>query len=352
MHRIVDLRSDTVTRPTPAMRDAMASADVGDDVFRDDPTVLALESRVANLLGKEAALFVPSGTMANQIALRVHASPGTEVIAHAGAHLYNYEGGGAAALGGIQVRPLESGDGTLPLAAVQRAWHDDSDPHLAPTALIAFEDTQNACGGVVVPRGNINEVAAFARSRGTPLHLDGARLWNAATASGLSMVELSEPFDTVAVCFSKGLGAPVGSALAGSVAHIRRALRLRKQLGGGLRQAGVLAAAALYALDHHRERLIDDHRRARQLAEAIASTPGLTCAVHTVQSNLVYFGTEPAHRFGQLDEAGRPVVVSLLRERGVWVTGSAVRLRAVTHLDIDDAALEQAIEALKSLDRS
>lgn len=349
MQRIVDLRSDTVTRPTPAMRAAMATAEVGDDVFRDDPTVLALESRVASLLGKEAALFVPSGTMANQVALRVHASPGTEVIAHAGAHLYNYEGGGAAALGGVQVRPLESDDGTLPLAAVQRAWHDDSDPHLAPTSLIAFEDTHNACGGVLVPRENIDEVATFARSKGTPLHLDGARLWNAAVASGQSVAELAAPFDTVSVCFSKGLGAPVGSALVGSSAHMRRALRLRKQLGGGLRQAGVLAAAALHALDHHRERLADDHRRARRLADAIASTPGLTCAVHRVQSNLVYFGTAPGHRFGELDEAGRPALVGLLRERGVWVTGSAVRLRAVLHLDVDETALEQVLNALSSL---
>jgi threonine aldolase len=351
MQPIVDLRSDTVTRPTAAMRAAMASAEVGDDVFRDDPTVLALERRVAELLGKEAALFVPSGTMANQIALRVHASPGTEVIAHAGAHLYNYEGGGAAALGGIQVRPLESDDGTLPLMAVQRAWHDDSDPHLAPTALIAFEDTHNACGGVVIPRENVHDVAAFARSRNTPLHLDGARLWNAAVASGQSVAELAAPFDTVSVCFSKGLGAPVGSALVGSQAHIRRALRLRKQLGGGLRQAGILAAAANYALDHHRERLSDDHRRARQLADAIANTPGLTCDVRRVQSNLVYFGTAPGHPMGALDDAGRPAVVGLLRERGVWVTGSAVRLRAVLHLDVDDAALDRVLTALSSLAR-
>ncbi len=345
---MIDLRSDTVTRPTAAMRAAMASAEVGDDVFRDDPTVLALEARVAALLGKEAALFVPSGTMANQLAVRVHCPPGTELICHTGAHVYNYEGG-AAALAGVQVRPIESADGLLPVESLDRAFHDHCDAHLAPTACVALENTHNACGGVALAESGVRLVASWARARNLALHLDGARLWNASAALQRPVGELAAPFDTVSVCFSKGLGAPVGSALAGSHEAIRRALRYRKALGGGMRQVGVLAAAAAHALDHHLPLLVHDHRRARVLAEALVATPGLTCDLTRVQTNLVYFGTEAGHPFGALDASGRPALVGLLAERGVLITGSATRLRAVLHLDIDDAALGEVLAALTSL---
>lgn len=344
----VDLRSDTVTRPTAGMRAAMAAADVGDDVFRDDPTVLELEERVAALLGKEAALFVPSGTMANQIAVRVHCAPGTELICHAGAHVFNYEGGGAA-LAGVQVRPIDSADGLLPVAALDRAYHDDSDTHLAPTACVALENTHNGCGGVVLDPAGVAAVADWAQRKHVALHLDGARLWNAAVASGAAPDALAAPFHTVSVCFSKGLGAPAGSALAGSRAAIKKALRVRKAMGGAMRQAGILAAAALHALDYHVDRLAQDHRRAKALAAALAATPGLTCDLDRVQTNLVYFGVAPGHPLGALDERGRPAIVAQLAERGVLITGSAARLRAVLHLDVDDAGLAHTVAALETL---
>lgn len=347
---VVDLRSDTVTRPTPAMRAAMAAAEVGDDVFGDDPTVHALEAKVAQLLGKEAALLVPSGTMANQLAVRVHCRPGDEAIVHAGAHVLNYEGGAAAALSGVTLRALASTDGSLGVAAVAAALHLADDPHLAPTRLICFENTNNACGGTVVPEADVAAVANLARSHGLAMHLDGARLWNAAVATGRPLTALAACFDTVSVCLSKGLGAPVGSLLAGTRAHIHHARRVRKQFGGGMRQAGILAAAGLHALEHHLARLADDHHRARTLAEGIAEVPGLTVDRARVETNLVYFDVDPDHPAAQAGLAqARIDLTARLRARGVWIAGTASRLRAVTHLDVDDAGIERALAELRSV---
>ena len=338
----IDLRSDTVTRPTAAMKQAMVTAELGDDVFGDDPTVAALEERAAGLLGKEAALYVPSGTMANQLALRVHTQPGDEVIAHARCHIHNYESGAPAALWGVTVRAVDSADGSLPEEQVLAALHTDSDPHLAPTRLVCFENTHNACGGTVVPQEAIERVARLARGNGLGVHLDGARLLNAAVASGRTAADLARSADTVSLCLSKGLGAPVGSVLAGPLALIRRARRFRKMLGGGMRQAGIIAAAGLWALEHNVSRLADDHRRARHLAEALAAMPGVSIDLPRVQTNIVYFGVDPTH----------PLAAHLgarLAEAGVLVTGHGLRYRAVLHLQVDDAQTERAIATLRGL---
>ena len=328
MLKLVDLRSDTVTRPTPAMRAAMAAAEVGDDVYREDPSVMALEERVAALLGKEAALFVPSGSMGNQIAILCHTERGDEIVAGEGAHCAFYEVGAAAALGGAQF--AFAGRGGLftaddVLAAIKPAAY-----YLPRTRLVAIENTHNRAGGRVFPQEDVLAIAEVARAHGLSLHLDGARLWNAAAATGRTEAELAAPFDTVSVCFSKGLGAPVGSALAGSRAIVARALRFRKMLGGGMRQAGVLAAAALHALDHHRARLAEDHAAAKILAEKIAAVPG--AEVEAPETNIV-----------NIDTPGAPAQqrVAAARERGVLVGASgAHRVRAVTHLDLskDDVA--------------
>lgn len=341
----IDLRSDTVTRPTAAMREAMRVAPVGDDVFGDDPTVIALERRVATLLGKEAALYVPSGTMANQLAVRVHCRPGDEAIVHRGCHILNHEGGAAAALSGVTLRTLDSADGSLEPEAVQAALQLDDDPHHSPTALVALENTHNACGGVVVPQANAIALAALLRPLGVKLHLDGARLANAAMASGLSLAELAQPYDSATLCLSKGLGAPMGSLVSGSAEFIAQVRRWRKRFGGGMRQVGIVAAAGLYALDHHVERLADDHRRARCLAEAIAAHPHLSIDLAKVQTNLVYFDVARGNSSGAELALRRVTLVAQLRELGVLIMGGPSRLRAVTHLDIDDAAIDRTIEA-------
>ncbi len=347
--RPVDLRSDTVTQPSAAMKAAMLGAPLGDDVFGDDPTVIALQQFGAALLGKEAALFVPSGTMSNQLALRAHCRSGDEVIAHAGCHMVNYESGAAAALAGVHMRVVDSADGSLPMDQVAAAIHQTPDPHFAPTTLICFENTHNGCGGTVVPAENIRAVVAAAREKGIGLHLDGARLFNAAAASGTPARDIAAPFDTVSICLSKGLGAPVGSLLVGGEAAIRRAYRFRKMYGGAMRQSGVLAAAGLFALQHNVDRLGDDHRRARQLAEAIDACDGMSVALERVQSNLVYFDLAPGHPLAALEPDGRPLIVSRLEARGVKVVGGPHRLRAVTHLHVDDAALEHAIDAFRAV---
>lgn len=336
---ICDLRSDTLTRPTPAMRAAMAAAEVGDDVYGEDPTVKALEARVAELLGKEAALFVPSGTMGNQIGLLVHTRPGDEVIIGEGSHCAFYESGAAAAWAGVQF--AVAGQGGLFDAEQMTEQIKPAAYHFPRTRLVVVENTHNRAGGRVFPQRQVSAVAAAAREHGLGLHLDGARIWNAAVASGLDAAELAAPFDTVSVCFSKGLGAPVGSAVVGAREHIVAAHRFRKMLGGGMRQAGVLAAAALYALEHHRARLADDHRAARAFAEALRGAPGIELVSDPVETNIVSL------RVTLVDAAEMQRRAAL---HGVLMNVMGKRtLRAVTHLDVSEAEVLGAAEALRGL---
>ncbi len=327
----IDLRSDTVTKPTPAMRAAMAAAEVGDDVFADDPTVNALQQRIAALLGKEAALFVPSGTQSNLCGLMAHCQRGDEYIVGQMAHTYRWEGGGAAVLGSIQPQPLaQASDGSMALADIEASIKPD-DAHFAVTRLLALENTW---GGKVLPLGYLEQATALAHRKGLATHLDGARLFNAAVASKLPARQIAQHFDSVSVCFSKGLGAPVGSALVGSGAFIARAHRVRKMLGGGMRQAGVLAAA-LHALDHHVERLADDHANASRLAEGLQGLPGVT--VDMPQTNMVFVDLAPEKAPGAVDR---------LRAAGVLCTG-LYKLRFVTHLDVSAADIDRAIGVLR-----
>jgi len=338
----IDLRSDTVTRPTPAMRAAMHAAEVGDDVFHEDPTVNRLEERVAELLGKEAALFVPSGTMSNQIAVRVHTQPGDELICDVNCHIYNYEAGGPAVHSGVTCRTLEGDYGILDVTQLEDKVRPGDD-HQVRTRLVCLENTHNRGGGRVYPFEKIQAIHAWTRKHGLMLHLDGARLWNAIVATGIPAKQWGGLFDTVSVCFSKGLGAPVGSALAGPRELITGARRVRKLFGGGMRQAGVLAAAALYALDHHVERLAEDHRNAQIIAQAIADTPGLRLVPPQVETNLIWFCVER--------EAGTAKdVAAALKERGVLVHAAGPQtLRACTHLDVSAAQAEQAAEAIRRI---
>ena len=334
---MIDLRSDTVTRPTPAMLAAMAAAEVGDDVFGDDPSVNTLQTRIAALLGKEAALFVPTGTQSNLCALMAHCQRGDEYIVGQMAHTYRWEGGGAAVLGSIQPQPLQNqADGSILLADIEAAIKPD-DAHFAKSRLLTLENTW---GGQVLPLGYIEAATALARERGLATHLDGARLFNAAVASaGLAkdtVQQIARPFDSVSVCFSKGLGAPVGSALVGSRDLIARAHRIRKMLGGGMRQAGVLAAAALHALDHHVDRLADDHANARALAEGLQGLAGVT--VQPPQTNILFVDLVPEKAVG---------VVERLRAAGVLCTG-LYRLRFVTHLDVSAADIQRALVILRT----
>jgi threonine aldolase len=336
----IDLRSDTVTRPSPGMRDAMASAEVGDAVLGDDPTVLRLQERAAELLGQEAAIYVPSGTMANQIALKVHCDPGDDVLACEGAHLMWYESGAAGAIAGVQIRSI--GRAGRFSGEEVAAHYVEGQPTIPATRLVCVENTHNRSGGVVWPRAAVDEVVATARRLDMRLHLDGARLLNAATVLGVPAKALSGGFDTVSMCFSKGLGAPVGSVLAGSRALMARALRFRRMFGGSMRQSGIIAAAALYALDHNIERLADDHANARFLAERLAPVPGLIVDA-APPSNIVMVDLGPALPPAR-DLAGR------LAARGVLASVFGPRrLRLVTHLDVDRASCTRAADELASL---
>lgn len=340
---IIDLRSDTVTRPTLAMRAAMNAAEVGDDVFGEDPTVNRLEATVAERLGKEAALFVPSGTMSNQIAVKTHTRPGDELLCDANCHIYCYEAGGPAVLSGVTCRTIDGDFGILDLSQLEGEIKPD-DQHCVRTRLVCLENTHNRGGGRIYPIEKIEAIGQWAHRHGLAMHLDGARLWNAVVATGVPAREWARHFDTVSVCFSKGLGAPVGSALAGPRELIQRARRVRKLFGGGMRQAGVLAAAALYALDHHVERLAEDHRNAQIIAQAIADTPGLRLAPPEVDTNLIWVNVSP--ELGTVKD-----VAARLKQQGVLVHASGVRLRACTHLDVSRAQAERAAEAFRVLAR-
>ena len=333
----VDLRSDTVTQPTEGMRAAMFAAPLGDDVFGDDPTVNALQERIAAMLGKEAALFVPSGTQSNLAAIMSHCQRGDEYIVGQMAHTYRWEGGGAAVLGSVQPQPLaHQSDGTLALADIEAAIKPD-DAHFARTRLLTLENT---LGGKVLPMAYVEAATALARERSLATHLDGARLFNAAVKLGVPARDIAQHFDTVSVCFSKGLGAPVGSALVGPRELVQRAHRWRKMLGGGMRQAGVLAAAALYALDHHIDRLADDHTLAQRLAHGLAHLPGV--AVEPAHTNIVFVDVPAEH--------GTALVAHLLA-CGVRATGSfygrTSRLRFVTHLDVDASGIDRTVAAVR-----
>lgn len=339
---LIDLRSDTVTRPTFAMRRAMAEAEVGDDVYAEDPTVNALERRAAELLGKEAALFMPTGTMANQVAIGVYAGPGDEVLCDSTAHVYVWEAGAIARLWGATPRPIETETGLLSMVDLAAKVRPD-DSHYVRTRLVCLENTHNRGGGRIYPLGQVSEISEWARSNGLAMHLDGARLMNAVVASGIAASEWARHFDTVSFCFSKGLGAPVGSALVGSRDTIRKAHRLRKVLGGGMRQSGVIAAGALYAIDHNIDRLADDHAHAQILARAVEATEGLTLESGTVETNLVWIKVSPG--LGTAAE-----VAVRLRESGVLVSSLGPQvLRACTHLDVSRTDVERAAEAIRRL---
>ncbi len=338
--RVIDLRSDTVTKPTAPMREAMARAEVGDDVFGDDPTVKELEAETAALLGKEAALFTASGTMANQLALRSHTEPGDEILVEAQAHIYYSEGGAPAALSGVMCRCLEGQRGVFSGADVEAVLRPD-DPHFPRTRLVCVENTHNRGGGKIWPKTQLQEVGVTARKHGLLLHLDGARLWNACVATGVSERDYARHFDSVSVCFSKGLGAPVGSALVGDAAFIARARRFRKQFGGGMRQAGILAAAALYALEHHRARLGDDHENARIFAQGIAEVPGIDLDLRTVETNMIVFNVRPMPAEAFCAKA---------KDAGVWMLPrNATSVRAVTHLDVHREQVHEAIQIIRKL---
>jgi threonine aldolase len=338
--KTIDLRSDTVTQPTPAMREAMLHAPLGDDVLGDDPTVIALEARVAELTAKEAALFMPTGTQSNLCALMAHCQRGDEYLVGQNAHTYRYEGGGAAVLGSIQPQPLaQDPQGQISLSEIASAIKPD-DAHFARTRLLALENTWN---GYRMPMAYLEQATEVARQRGLSVHLDGARLMNAAVdqavAEGsdafMQLRRITDLFDSVSVCFSKGLGAPVGSALCGSKVLIQRAHRVRKMLGGGMRQSGVLAAAALHALDHHVNRLQNDHVLAQRLAQGLQGIQGLT--VRSAQTNIV---------FVDVDHGQGPALLAYLQQNHVLATG-LIGLRFVTHLDVDQVGIDHAIQTIR-----
>jgi threonine aldolase len=333
---VVDLRSDTVTRPTPAMREAMAKAEVGDDVFGDDPTVRELEARAAGMFGLEAGLFFPTGTQSNLAALMAHCGRGEEVIVGQDAHTYRYEGGGAAVLGSIQPQPLANlPDGTLDLAMVEAAIKPD-DPHFAVTRLLALENT---IGGKVIGRDYLAKAVTLAWKRGLSTHLDGARVFNASVKLGMPVNALCAGFDTVSVCLSKGLGAPAGTVLVGHQGLVDKARRIRKMLGGGMRQVGILAAAGLHALEHHVARLADDHANAERLAKGLAQAG---FEVESPQTNMVFAKVAKDRCAGLQAHLAANGVVAIVTPR----------TRLVTHLDVDPAGVDRAVAAFASFDRN
>jgi threonine aldolase len=335
---VIDLRTDTITQPTPAMRRAIAEAVVGDEQKREDPTVIALEERSAELLGHEEAVFVPTATMANQIALRTLTEPGDEVIAEGAAHIFRYELGGPAVHSGLVMKSLQTEDGRFTAAQLRRAVNPSADLHMAPTRLVCVENTHNGSGGRVWPIGQVREVTAEARRLGLAAHLDGARLLNAAVASGTAAAEYGPEFDTVSLCLSKGLGCPLGALIAGSRERMAKARRLKHLFGGAMRQAGMVAAAGLYALDHHLDRLADDHANARRLAEGLVEA-GLPVDLEQVETNFVLLDVGAVG-------LGADDAVARLRRAGVLLSFAAKRdmLRAVTHLGVSTEDVEQAIE--------
>jgi len=339
---MIDLRSDTVTKPSAGMREAIARAEVGDDVFGEDPTVNRLQDVAARLLGKEAALFVPSGTMANQLAVRLHTNPGDEMIVESGSHVVRYESGAAAGLSGVQTCWVPGIRGILEPEQIEAAIRP-SDYHNPPTTLISLENTHNRGGGSIYPLPTILAIRKIAEAHKVAMHLDGARLFNAVVASGISAAEYARSFETVSFCLSKGLGAPVGSLICSDASRIGKLRRLRKMFGGGMRQAGIIAAAGLYALEYNIQRLAEDHRHAKQLAGALVGLPGVRITPEHVETNIVVFSIHETGRTAE-DVLGRLKAEGLL-----LVPFGPVTLRAVTHLDISNSQIEEACAILKKV---
>lgn len=340
MHNIIDLRSDTVTRPTPEMRRAMAEAEVGDDVYEDDPTVNLLQDRSACLLGMEAGLFLPSGTMSNAVAIKTHTRPGDEILLDGDAHSMYYELGLPGALAGVVTRQFPSSGGVPIPSGIEENIHEET-LHTPGTTLIVLENTHNRAGGAIIPLETHSAIRTLATAHGVRIHLDGARLFNAVVASGDSASAYAQCADSVTFCLSKGLGCPIGSVLCGSIEFILRARRTRKMLGGGMRQVGILAAAGLYALDHHIDRLAVDHANARLLAQGLADAPGLTIDTDSPPTNMVYINTDlPASH----------VVDELQHRHNLRCSQfGKKRIRLVTHMDIDAQDIELAITAIRSV---
>ena len=341
MNKIIDLRSDTVTKPSEGMREAMYNAEVGDDVFKEDPTINRLQEYAADLLGKEAALFVPSGTMGNQLCLNVHTNPGDEVICERDAHIFNYESGSPAALSGIQIYPVDGKYGVITPEQIEPVIRPESAYHMPHTRLIEVENTHNRAGGTVHPIENIIELEKLAKKYNLAYHLDGARIWNASVKTGISPKEYASHFDSISCCLSKGLGAPVGSIIAGTKDFISKAFRVRKAWGGGMRQAGILAAAGLYALQNNIERLEEDHRKAKLFAEAINGSKNLEIDMEAVQTNILIF---------------KPLKLSVeqsiaeCKDKGLLLSvGKIDSLRACTHLDVSFEQIEEAIKIFKQV---
>jgi len=340
---VIDLRSDTVTKPSAEMRRVMASAEVGDDVLGDDPTVIKLQERVAELMGKEAACFVPTGTMANQTAIRAHTEPGDEIIAHEGSHIIHYETGAPAALSGVMIRPIASPRGIFDVADVDAMVRPYSS-HFARSRMLVLENTHNRGGGTVWPLDQLVRVARRGRELGLRVHLDGARIWNACVKTGVKPAEYAAPFDTISCCFSKGLGCPAGSAVVGDRASIERVHRFRKMFGGTMRQSGVLAAAALYALDHHVAGLAQDHANAAALGRGLASLAGVEIDLSEVETNMVFFNLRPQVGMSETQFCDR------LGERGVLMMGTGPRrVRAVCHRDVSSDQIGRAIDHVKQV---
>ena len=333
----IDLRSDTVTKPSAAMRQAMANAEVGDDVFGEDPTVVKLQEKVAALLGKEKALYVPSGVMSNQLAIKAQTDPGDEIICEQDAHIFNYETAAPSLISSVQVKTIPGVRGVIRSEQLTSAIRPKV-YYMPRSRMICLENTHNRSGGAIYPLDEIEKISTFARSHEMLMHLDGARLWNAWVATGIHPKEYAKYFDSVSVCFSKGLGAPVGSAVAGSAAMIERAHKWRKVFGGGMRQAGIIAAGALYAVEHNIERLKEDHEKAKYFAEKVSLLPKLSLDMETVQTNIIIVNTEKTGT--QPDD-----IIALLESKGLLVTlGSYNSIRAVMHLDVSMEQVKQAVD--------
>lgn len=337
MNELIDLRSDTVTKPTAAMRESMITAPVGDDVFGEDPTIRQLEEKVANIFGHEAALFAPSGTMTNQIAIKAHTQPGDEMICEESCHVYTWEGGGPAILSGVTCRTIIGDRGVIFTSQLQDKIRPAND-HFVRTKIVALENTHNRGSGRIYPLDEIKSIRKWTAENNLILHCDGARIWNAIVASGISGKEYGSMFDSISVCFSKGLGAPVGSAIIGSRDFIKKCKRIRKLFGGGMRQAGMLAAAALFALENHIDRLAEDHANAKKLAQGLAHIPGIVLDPPQIETNLIWFRLDP--NYGQTT-----TLINRLKKRNLLIHQSGNDLmRVCTHLDVSSKQIEMAID--------